>query len=139
MGIPFPAIEPTGFSFTMPRHPVTEAMSESGIEDHRLWGTLAVRGLLDLEFDNIRTASATAILRSFHLSYSGVLALDLTDILFAGVSPEDRAFIDSVTTAAGLQWFWPVGQNAPTPRLSLKYRLRCSLPVQLQARLQNSP
>jgi hypothetical protein len=138
MGIPFPAIEPTGFSFTMPRHPVTSAMSENGIEDHRLWGTVAVGGQLDLEFENIRTASAVAILQTFDLSYSGVLVLDLPAILFAGVSAEDRAFIDSVTTEKGLGWYWPVGQNAPTPRASLKYRLRCSLPVQLQARLQSS-
>lgn len=139
MGIAFPAIEPTAFAFTMPRHPVTSAMSESGIEDHRLWGTVAVRGLLELEFSNIRTANATAILSTFHQSYSGLLALDLPDILFAGVTADDRAFIDSVTTGAGLKWFWPVGQDAPTPRQSLVYRHRCTLPVQLQARLQNSP
>lgn len=139
MGIPFPAIEPTGVRFTMPRHPVSSAMSEAGIEDHRLWGTVAVRGALDLEFSNIRTDAATLILTSFHASYSGVLALDLPDILFAGYSSADRAFIQSVTTGAGLQWFWPVGQDAPTPQQSLVYRRRCNLPVQLQARLQNSP
>ena len=139
MGIPFPAIEPTAFTFTMPRHPVTSAISESGIEDHRLWGTVAVRGLLDLEFGNIHTKNAMAILNSFHESFSGLLALDLPEILFAGVMANDRAFIDSVTTGAGLQWFWPVGQDAPTPRASLVYRHRCTLPVQLQARLQNSP
>ena len=139
MGIAFPAIEPTAFAFTMPRHPVTSAMSESGIEDHRLWGTLAVRGLLDLEFGNIRTDRATAILATFHQSYSGLLALDLPEILFAGVSAADRVFIESVTTDAGLRWFWPIGQDAPTPRASLTFRQRCSLPVQLQARLQNSP
>jgi hypothetical protein len=139
MGIAFPAIEPTAFAFTMPRHPVTSAMSESGIEDHRLWGTVAVRGLLDLQFGNIRTDRATAILATFHQSYSGLLALDLPEILFAGVSAADRVFIESVTTGAGLRWFWPIGQDAPTPRTSLTFRQRCSLPVQLQARLQNSP
>jgi hypothetical protein len=139
MGIAFPAIEPTAFAFTMPRHPVTSAMSESGIEDHRLWGTVAVRALLDLEFGNIRTDRATAILATFHQSYSGLLELDLPEILFAGVSAADRVFIESVTTGAGLRWFWPIGQDAPTPRTSLTFRQRCSLPVQLQARLQNSP
>ena len=139
MGIPFPAIEPTGFRFTMPRHPVTSAMSEAGIEDQRLWGTVAVRGVLDLEFSNIRTSDATLILGSFHASYSGVLELDLPNILFAGYTSDDRAFIKSVTTDAGLKWFWPVGQDAPTPQQSMVYRRRCNLPVQLQARLQNSP
>lgn len=139
MGIPFPAIEPTGVKFTMPRHPVSGAMSESGIEDYRLWSTVAVRGALDLDFNNIRTSDATLILTSFHDSYSGVLALDLPDILFAGYSGADRQFIESVTTDRGLRWFWPVGQDAPTPQQSLVYRRRCSLPVQLQARLQNSP
>ena len=139
MGIAFPAIEPTAFAFTMPRHPVTGAMSESGIEDHRLWGTVAVRGLLDLEFGNIRTDRAMAILDSFHQSYSGVLELDLPEILFAGVSAAERVYIESVTTGAGLRWFWPIGQDAPTPRVSLTFRQRCTLPVQLQARLQNSP
>jgi hypothetical protein len=139
MGIPFPAIEPTGFRFTMPRHPVTSAMSEAGFEDQRLWGTVAVRAVFDLEFSNIRTDAATLILASFHASYSGVLDLDLPDILFAGYSSADRTFIESVTTGAGLKWFWPVGQDAPTPQQSLVYRRRCNLPVQLQARLQNSP
>lgn len=138
MGIPFPAIEPTGVKFTMPRHPVTGAISEAGIEDHRLWGSVAVRGLFDLDFTNIRTSDATLILTSFRDSYSGVLHLDLPDILFAGYSSDDRAFVDSVTTGAGLRWYWPVGQDAPTPQQSLVYRRRCSLPVQLQARLQRS-
>lgn len=139
MGIAFPAIEPTAFAFTMPRHPVTTAMSESGVEDQRLWGTVATRGQLELEFANIRTTIATAILATFHQSYSGVLALDLPLILFAGWSAEDQQFIESVTTGAGLRWFWPVGQDAPTPKASLVYRRRCTLPVVLQARLQTSP
>lgn len=139
MAILFPAIEPTAFAFVMPRHPVTSSVSEAGIEDQRLWGTVAVGGAIELEFGNIRTARATEILATFHQSYSGLLELELPDILFAGVTAEDRAFIDSVTTGAGLRWFWPLGQGAPTPRASLTYRHRCTLPVQLQARLQNSP
>lgn len=138
MGIAFPAIEPTAFSFAMPRHPTTSAISESGIEDHRLWGTVATKGLLDLEFGNIHTTNALLILRTFHDSYSGILALDLPEILFAGITPEDRDYINSVTTGAGLKWFWPVGQGAPTPRASLVYRHRCTLPVQLEARLQSN-
>jgi hypothetical protein len=139
MPIPFPAIEPTAFAFVMPRHPVTSSMSEAGVEDQRLWGTVAVGGALDLEFGNIRTAQAIEILATFHQSYSGLLELELPDSLFAGVTTEDRLFIDAVTTGAGLRWFWPLGQGAPTPRASLTYRQRCTLPVQLQARLQNSP
>lgn len=139
MAILFPAIEPTAFAFSMPRHPVTSSVSEAGIQDQRLWGTVAVDGVLDLEFGNIRTSQANEILRSFHDSYSGVLPLELPDILFAGETAEGRAFIDSVTTGAGLRWFWPLGQGAPTPRKSLTYRHRFTLPVQLQARLQNSP
>lgn len=139
MGIPFPAIEPAACAFTMPRHPVTSARSESGIEDHRLWGTVAVDGVLELEFRNIRTASASEILATFHESYSGILPLDLPEILFAGYTAEDRAFINSVTTEAGLQWYWPVGQGAPAPRQSLTFRHRCTLPIRLEARLQNEP
>lgn len=139
MAILFPAIEPTAFAFTMPRHPVTSAVSEAGIEDHRLWGTVAVGAAIDMEFGNIRTSSATAILRTFHESFSGLLELELPDILFAGVTADHKAFIESVTTGAGLRWFWPLGQGAPTPRASHTYRHRCTLPVQLQARLQNSP
>jgi hypothetical protein len=139
MTILFPAIEPTAFAFVMPRHPVTSAVSEAGIEDQRLWGTVAVGGALELEFGNIRTDRATEILATFHQSYSGLLELELPDILFAGVTAADRLFIDSVTTGAGLRWFWPLGQGAPTPKASLTYRHRCTLPVQLQARLQNSP
>jgi hypothetical protein len=139
MTILFPAIEPTAFAFVMPRHPVTSAVSEAGIEDQRLWGTVAVGAALELEFGNIRTDRATEILATFHQSYSGLLELELPDILFAGVTAADRLFIDSVTTGAGLRWFWPLGQGAPTPKASLIYRHRCTLPVQLQARLQNSP
>ena len=139
MGIPFPEVEPTAFAFTMPRHPVTSAMAENGIEDHRLWGTVAVRALLDLEFGNIRTATASEILATCHTSFSGVLELSLPEILFAGFSAEDRAFIEGVTTGAGLRWFWPLGQDAPTPRTSITYRHRCTLPVQLQARLERRP
>lgn len=139
MAILFPAIEPTAFAFVMPRHPITSAVSEAGVEDHRLWGTVAVGGALELEFGNIRTTNATAILATFRQSYSGLLPLTLPDILFAGVTAADKAFIESVTTGAGLRWFWPLGQGAPTPRSSLTYRHRCTLPVQLQARLQNSP
>jgi hypothetical protein len=139
MTILFPAIEPTAFAFVMPRHPVTSAVSEAGVEDQRLWGTVAVGAALELEFGNIRTDRATEILATFHQSYSGLLELELPDILFAGVTAADRLFIDSVTTAAGLRWFWPLGQGAPTPKASLTYRHRCTLPVQLQARLQNSP
>ena len=139
MAILFPAIEPTAFAFVMPRHPITSAVSEAGVEDHRLWGPVAVGGALELEFGNIRTTNATAILATFRQSYSGLLPLTLPDILFAGVTAADKAFIESVTTGAGLRWFWPLGQGAPTPRSSLTYRHRCTLPVQLQARLQNSP
>lgn len=139
MAILFPSIEPTAFAFVMPRHPVTTAETEAGIQDQRLWGTVAVNGALELEFGNIRTSQATEILRTFHQSYSGLLELELPNILFAGVTTSDRAFIESVTTGAGLRWFWPLGQGAPTPRSSLTYRHRCTLPVQLQARLQNSP
>jgi hypothetical protein len=139
MAILFPAIEPTGFAFLMPRHPITSAVSEAGIEDQRLWGTVAVGAGLDLEFGNIRTSQATEILATFHQSYSGLLELELPDILFAGVTTEDRSFIELITTGAGLRWFWPLGQGAPTPKASLTYRHRCTLPVQLQARLQNSP
>lgn len=139
MAILFPAVEPTSFAFVMPRHPVTSSVSESGVQDQRLWGTVAVDGALELEFGNITTGTATAILATFHQSYSGALELQLPDILFAGVTAEDKAFIDAVTTGAGLRWFWPLGQGAPTPRASLTYRHRCTLPVQLQARLQNSP
>lgn len=139
MAIPFPAIEPTAFAFTMPRHPITSSVSEAGVEDQRLWGTVAVGAALELEFGNIRTAQSIEILATFHQSYSGLLELELPDILFAGVTAEDRAFIDAVTTGAGLRWFWPLGQGAPTPKASLTYRHRCTLPVQLQARLQNSP
>lgn len=139
MGIPFPAIEPADCAFTMPRHPVTGAMSESGIEDHRLWGTVAVKGVLELEFRNIRTAKANEILDTFRQSYSGILSLDLPEILFAGYTAEDRAFINSVTTGAGLRWYWPVGQDAPAPRQSLTFKHRCTLPVRLEARLQNEP
>jgi hypothetical protein len=139
MAILFPSIEPTGFAFVMPRHPITSAVSEAGIEDQRLWGTVAVNGALELEFGNISTSQATEILRTFHQSYSGLLELELPDILFAGVTAADKAFIESVTTGAGLRWFWPLGQGAPTPRASHTYRHRCNLPVQLQARLQNSP
>jgi hypothetical protein len=138
MPIPFPAVEPTAFAFVMPRHPVTSAVSESGVQDHRLWGTVAVDGALELEFRNIKTEVATSILQTFHTSYSGTLPLDLPDILFAGETAADRAFIDSVTTEAGLQWFWPVGQNAPNPRKSLTYKNRCTLSVRLEARLQNT-
>ena len=139
MAILFPAIQPTGFAFVMPRHPVTTARSESGVEDQRLWGTVAVDAALELEFANITTSTATEILRTFHESYSGLLELQLPAILFDGLTDADRAFIVSVTTGAGLRWFWPVGQGAPTPRSSLVYRHRCTLPVTLQARLQNSP
>jgi hypothetical protein len=139
MTILFPAVEPTRCAFSMPRHPVTTAVSESGIQDQRLWGTVAVDGQLELEFGNIRTTTATEILRTFHDSFSGVLPLELPDILFAGVTEIDKAFIDAVTTGAGLQWFWPVGRGAPTPKASLTYRHRCTLPVLLEARLQNSP
>ena len=139
MTILFPAIEPTAFAFVMPRHPVTSAVSEAGIEDHRLWGTVAVGGALELEFRNITTDRATEILSTFHQSYSGLLPLTLPDILFAGVTADHKAFIESVTTGAGLRWFWPLGQGAPTPRTSHTFRHRCTLPVQLQARLQNSP
>ena len=139
MAILFPSIEPTAFAFVMPRHPITSAVSEAGIEDQRLWGTVAVGGALELEFGNIRTTNATAILATFHQSYSGLLELELPSILFAGVTAADKAFIESVTTGAGLRWFWPLGQGAPTPRSSLTYRHRCTLPVTLQARLQNSP
>ena len=139
MPILFPAIEPTAFAFVMPRHPITSAVSEAGIEDQRLWGTVAVGGALELEFGNIRTTNATAILATFHQSYSGLLELELPSILFAGVTADYKAFIESVTTGAGLRWFWPLGQGAPTPRASHTYRHRCTLPVTLQARLQNSP
>jgi hypothetical protein len=139
MAILFPAVEPTSCAFVMPRHPVTTARSEAGVEDQRLWGTVAVDGALELEFANIRTGIATQILQTFFDSFSGTLPLELPDILFAGVTAEDRAFIDAVTTGAGLRWFWPLGQGAPTPRASLTYRHRCTLPVVLQARLQNSP
>lgn len=136
--ISFPAVEPTSFAFVMPRHPVTSAVSESGVQDQRLWGTLAVDGALELEFRNIRTEVATSILESFKDSYSGTLPLSLPNILFAGVTEADREFIFSVTTGAGLQWFWPVGQNAPSPRASLVFKNRCTLPVRLEARLQSS-
>ena len=139
MAILFPSIEPTRFAFGMPRHPVTSAGSEAGTEDQRLWGTVAVNGALELEFGNIRTSQATEILRTFHQSYSGLLELELPSILFAGVTADHKTFIESVTTGAGLRWFWPLGQGAPTPRSSLTYRHRCTLTVQLQARLQNSP
>jgi hypothetical protein len=136
--IPFPAVEPSQFAFTMPRHPISTAVSESGIQDQRLWSTVAVDGALDLEFTNIPTSVATLILATHSSSYSGLLPLLLPDILFAGITAADRAFIKSVTTDAGLQWFWPIGQNAPSPRASLTYRHRCTLPVRLEARLQNT-
>jgi hypothetical protein len=139
MGIPFPAIEPTGCAFTMPRHPVTSAMSESGVEDYRLWGTVAVGGVLELEFTNIKTTRAKEILATFHQSYSGTLPIDLPEVLFAGFTAEDRAFINSVTTDAGLMWYWPVGRETPAPRQSLVYRHRCTLPIRLEARLQSVP
>lgn len=139
MPILFPAVEPTSFAFVMPSHPVTNARSEAGVEDQRLWSTVAVDGAIEMEFANIRTGIALQILLTYNDSFSGLLPLQLPDVLFAGVTAEDRAFIDAVTTGAGLRWFWPLGQAAPRPRASLTYRHRCTLPVVLQARLQNSP
>ena len=139
MPILFPAVKPTSSAFVMPRHPATTARSEAGVDDQRLWGTVAVDGALELEFANIPTSTATDILRTFHQSYSGLLELQLPAILFDGLTDQDRAFIDAITTGSGLRWFWPVGQGAPKPRASLVYRHRCTLPVTLQARLQNSP
>lgn len=139
MGVPFPAIEPSSSAFSSPRHPATSARSESGIVDHRLWGSVAVDGALELEFRNIRTSAALQIVASFRDSYSGILPLDLPDILFAGYTEEDRAYINSITTEAGLRWYWPVGQDAPAPRPSLTFRHRCNLSVRLEARMQNEP
>lgn len=139
MTILFPDVEPTRFAFVMPRHPVTSSVAENGIQDQRLWGTVAVDAQLDMEFGNITTATATGILATFHQSLSGALPLVLPAILFAGLSDDDRAFIEAITTGAGLQWFWPVGRDAPKPKASLTYRHRCTLPVLLEARLQSSP
>ncbi|MCT4366783.1 MAG: hypothetical protein N3Z28_03825 [Synechococcaceae cyanobacterium MAG-AL2] len=139
MAIDFPAVEPTRFGFLMPRHPVTSSGSENGIQDQRLWASVASGAQLDLEFGNIRTATAQLILATFNSSLSGVLPLTLPAILFAGIGPEEVTFIESLTTAAGQSWYWPVGQGAPTPKMSLTYRRRCSLAVMLEARLQNSP
>ena len=138
MGIAFPAIEPTAFAFSMPKHPVTSAMSESGVEDHRLWGTVAIRAIIELEFSNILFTQARAILATFSDSYSGLLPLDLPDILFSGITAEDQEWLESITTERGLIWSWPLGEDAPAPRASLTYRRRCTLPVRLVARLENT-
>jgi hypothetical protein len=107
------------------------------MQDVRLWGTVAIDGALNLEFQNIKVSVARSILASYNNSFSGVMPLDLPAILFAGISAEDRAFINSVTTDVGLNWFWPVGQQAPQPVASVVYRNRCSLSIRLEARLQN--
>jgi hypothetical protein len=132
MTILFPEVQPTDAQFIAPEVPTTESQSYAGVRSVRSWGSLAVDGGLDLQFDNITQADAAAIVRAHRLARSNVEDLELPAILFKNLDPE---LLDEVAAIGGaLRWYFIKG--APPKHVRAKGGRRMSLNVQLRAELR---
>jgi hypothetical protein len=132
MTILFPEVQPTAATFTAPEVPTTESQSYAGVRSVRAWGSVAVDGGLDLQFDNVLQSDGAAIVKAHREARGPVEELTLPPILFKNVNP---ALLDEVAAIGGaLRWFFVKG--APPQLTRSPGGRRCSVRVQLRAELR---
>lgn len=134
MTVDFPAIHPTSCSFTPPRWPITESVSQAGVRSYRVWANKPSDALLDLQFNNISEASAEAIMTAYTSSRSGLDDLSIPAIIFSGI--QSQPFIDLLSQSeTGLKWYFvydnpPVVERVPGRRYVIRVLIRAELRYQ---------
>jgi|694.fasta_scaffold10794_6 hypothetical protein len=131
MSVNFPAIQPTGCTFTPPEWAITESRSQSGVRSYRIWSSKPSDAVLDLSFENISEANALAIVQAHASARGPIEDLVLPAVLFFGIS--NQVFIDLFSQyGSGLSWHFvnkepPVIERVPGRRYTTRVRLRAEL------------
>jgi hypothetical protein len=127
--INFPAIKPTGRSYTPGAYPQNEFQALNGATTILRYGNQRSSGELSLEFDNITDQRAAQIMHNYELQHAGDnwVVFDGGNGL-AGAEPELRAYLGEVVT--GLRW-----RYAEPPSLTSVQPGRSSVRVKFTAYL----
>lgn len=135
MATTFPTVEPTSRSFVSPTWPTKTQASQSGVITRRLWGSRPSRATLNLQFNNISDANASAILNAYNTAKGSVDSLTLPDILFNGADSTLTTWLDASATGAGLLWCFTEGS---APKVESVAPGRSNVTVSLTAELRMS-
>ncbi len=127
--VSFPAILPTGRSYTPGSFPQSEFKALNGSTTILRFGNQRSGGELSLEFDNITDQRAAQIMRNYELQHAADnwVVFDGGNGL-AGAEPELRAYLGEVVT--GLRW-----RYAEPPSLTSVQPGRSSVRVKFTAYL----
>ena len=131
MTVAFPAVQPTGCSFTPPSFPISSSRSQSGVRSYRVWASKESDAVLEFDFENISQEAALGILEAYREAKGPVEGLNLPPILFNGITDSDLlAFIKQ--TDSGLTWHFfedqpPQLQRVPGRRYTTRVTLRAEL------------
>lgn len=102
MPVAFPAIQPTGRSFTGGRWPNSGSRAQDGTRTVRRYGDKPSDAMLQLQFANISTTQADQIRAAFDAAFGGVDTLTVPAIIFKGdLQMEARS---NALLALGLRW-----------------------------------
>lgn len=133
--VTLPAIRPANVDYKPPAHPYTLAVSEAGVEDGRLRGTIAVDATLRLRYTAIWGREAAELLACYQQTLSGFLPVDLPDEVFVGFEQEKIDQIKAETTDVGLRWFFSKDEG-PRPSTSWRFNSIEDVEFTLTAKLR---
>lgn len=130
MPVAFPAIQPTGRSFSGGRWPNTGSRAQDGTRTVRRYGDKPSDATLQLQFANITTAQSDQIRAAYDAAFGSVDSLTLPAIIFKG----DAQMLARSTAllALGLKWFFldeeePAIQSVVPGIATASCRLRAEL------------
>lgn len=132
MTVAFPAIHPTGCSFTPPSWTITESVSQSGVRSYRVWSNKPTDAVLDLTFTNITEAQAKGILDAYTAAKGNLEDLSIPSVVFTGI--QDVTFRQLFAQeGTGLLWYFIAGQPPTVERVpGRRYSTRVSLRAELR-------
>ncbi len=130
MTIAYPALRPTDMTLTLGNYPIATHGWQGVWEQPEIAGSLLVDPRLELRYENVTTADATAFLSSFRSSGSGFFKLNtpLPAEVVAGVL--DPSLAAWIRAPQGLVWTWaeaPDHQAVKNRRATLLARLVAEL------------
>lgn len=133
--VTLPAIRPAAVDYKSPAHPYTLAVSEAGVEDARLRGTIAVAATLRLRYSAIWGRQAAQLHACYQECLSGFLPVELPDEVFVGFEQEKIDQIKAETTDVGLRWFFSA-DDGPRPGSSWRFNSIEDVEFTLTAKLR---
>lgn len=128
MSVQFPAIRPSGRSFTLGGFPTKTYRALSGFTVKRSFGNRAFGYQLSLDFTNIKDALASQLVGHYITTSGGFSRFNLPDAVFAGM---DSSLISQIKEPAQIRW-----EYASPPEVTSVYRDICNVRIQLVGEIQ---